>query len=114
MRWCILAATLLMFPARASDLYGARAIVTGTDGRVRVEGFYQDRMSDQRMHDGAVPAAPGATTLSGTLVWRPEAFGWVGEWRALAHGSEVRWGISGVSFDEAFRNVVREAMRALR
>lgn len=237
MRWWILAAMLLVAPAWASDLYSARAIVTGTDDRMRLEGFdrclrdvlvklsgdpsladdprvaafepdaqalaedffYQDRMSDQLMHDeqgsrdrpfdltvrfaparidailgqlghapwpgprpklalaititrngetypltadgapderpreaaiaagekygmrvifpphdGAAPAIPGAVTLAGTLVWRPEQFGWVGEWRISAHGNETHWRISGVSFDEAFRDAVRGAMRALR
>lgn len=238
-RWMLLAGLLLAPAARAADfeLYSARAIVTGTDDRMRLEGFdrclrdvlvkvsgdpglagdvrvaafepgaqalaedffYQDRMSDQRMHDeqgsrdrpfdltvrfaparidailrqlGAAPWAgprpplalaieitrngetypltadgapderpreaavaagakygmrvvfppiggglgdvPGAVELTGTLVWRPEVFGWVGDWRMAPHGAEARWGISGVSFDEAFRDAVRGAMRALR
>ena len=238
-RWILLAGLLLAHAALAADfeLYSARAIVTGTDDRMRLEGFdrclrdvlvkvsgdpdlagdprvaafepgaqalaedffYQDRMSDQIMHDeqgsrdrpfdltvrfasaridevlrqlGAAPwlgqrpplalavgitrngetyplsadgapderpreaavaagekygmrvmfpplggdlgAVPGAVALTGTLVWKPEAFGWVGEWRMVAHGAEARWGITGVSFDEAFRDAVRGAMRALR
>ncbi len=71
-------------------------------------------------HDSALPdipglpEIPGAVALHGTLAWKPEAFGWVGDWRIAAHGSEVRWGVAGVSFDEAFRDAVRGAMKALR
>ncbi len=64
--------------------------------------------------DADVANVPGAVKVSGTLIWKPEAFGWVGDWRIVTQRGEVRWGISGVSFDEAFRDAVRGAMRALR
>ncbi len=62
--------------------------------------------------------APPASTLSeafvaGTLEFRPAALGWVGTWRLRWHDVDYAWGDSGVSFDEAFDDLVRGAMRVV-
>ncbi|MCW3474988.1 DUF2066 domain-containing protein [Limobrevibacterium gyesilva] len=64
-----------------------------------------------RLAVGAAP--PGSVPLDGTLTWSDAAFGWVGEWRLAWQGRDIAWGITGVSFDEAFRNAVRGAMGVL-
>lgn len=61
----------------------------------------------------APPPVPGAVPLRGTLTWSPAEFGWVGAWRLRWGGRDHDWGISGVSFDEAFRDAVRGAMQLL-
>jgi hypothetical protein len=51
-------------------------------------------------------AVPGALTVEGTLHWSNADPGWTGAW-----GSDGRaWGIQGVSFDEAYRDLVLGAM----
>jgi hypothetical protein len=51
-----------------------------------------------------------ALVVTGTLRWSNADSGWAGAWHADA-GSEARhWGIKGVSFDEAYRDLVWGAM----
>ena len=63
----------------------------------------------------AVPMPPieGAVLLKGTLMWSPREFGWVGTWHLWYGAEDHGWGITGVSFDEAFRDAVRGAARIL-
>ncbi|WP_192254141.1 DUF2066 domain-containing protein [Mesorhizobium caraganae] len=58
-------------------------------------------------------ALGGDVLLAGTLAWRPEALGWVGDWRLASKGKEYRWQVRGVSFDDAFRNAVRGTLQIL-
>lgn len=51
--------------------------------------------------------------LAGTLVWSDAARGWVANWRLIENSKAYRWQISGVSFDDAFRNAMRGAARVL-
>lgn len=65
---------------------------------------------------GATPGgeAPGGRVpLEGSLVWNPEALGWVAEWRLDASGRSYRWTIDGVGFDAAFRNAIGGAAQIL-
>jgi hypothetical protein len=55
----------------------------------------------------------GDLALTGSIVWSKAALGWVGEWRLAAGGKTYRWRISGVSFDDAFRNAVGGAAQIL-
>jgi hypothetical protein len=48
----------------------------------------------------------GDPLLVGTIAWREEAFGWIGNWQLGFKGKEYRWQVRGVSFDDAFRNAV--------
>ena len=52
-------------------------------------------------------------SLVGDLHWRDAALGWVAAWSLDAHGQRYRWSISGINYDEAFRNAVRGAARLL-
>ena len=60
------------------------------------------------------PAAPPPEAKSaeqaivaGTLTWTESLPGWVGEWRMRWHGKDHVWGISGVNYDAAFRDIAR-------
>jgi uncharacterized protein len=70
-------------------------------------------MADAASLEAAARAVGGYPALAGSLVWSEEALGWVADWR-LASGGEIhRWRISGVSFDDAFRNAVRGAAQIM-
>jgi len=51
--------------------------------------------------------------LVGELQWSDAALGWVATWTLEAYGRPFRWSVSGVNYDEAFRNAVRGAARVL-
>jgi hypothetical protein len=55
---------------------------------------------------------PGALLVTGTLRWSDADPGWRGVWRSAGDpGSEMKtWGIRGVSFDDAYRDLVWGAM----
>lgn len=61
----------------------------------------------------AAKAAGGDAALSGALVWTDSALGWNARWQMAAEGRDYRWGVSGVSFDDAFRNAVDGALGIL-
>jgi hypothetical protein len=41
------------------------------------------------------------------LGWNETLPGWVGQWRLRWHGTDHKWGISGVNYDAAFRDILR-------
>jgi uncharacterized protein len=47
------------------------------------------------------------------LQWSDSALGWVAAWSLEASGQRHHWSVSGVNYDEAFRNAVRGAARVL-
>jgi hypothetical protein len=51
--------------------------------------------------------------LVGDLRWSDAALGWIAAWGLEARGRRHRWSVSGVNYDEAFRNAVRGAARVL-
>ena len=51
--------------------------------------------------------------LVGELRWSDAAFGWDVNWSLEVSGRRHRWFVSGVNYDEAFRNAVRGAARVL-
>ena len=55
----------------------------------------------------------GDVPLVGRLRWSDAATGWVATWNLQTGGRRYTWSIRGVNYDEAFRNAVRGAMRAL-
>jgi uncharacterized protein len=60
------------------------------------------------------PSASAATNkffVVGTLDFRQSTLGWVGMWKATWRGIDYDWGISGVSFDRAFDNLVAGVAR---
>ena len=53
------------------------------------------------------PASAGEAIVTGTLDWDETLPGWIGKWRMRWRGADYQWGISGVNYDAAFRNIVR-------
>ena len=52
-------------------------------------------------------------SVIGDLRWSDAALGWVANWSLEVNGRRHRWSVSGVNYDEAFRNAVRGAARVL-
>jgi hypothetical protein len=52
-------------------------------------------------------ARPNDAVVIGTLGWSETLPGWVGHWRLRWHGADHAWGISGVNYDAAFRDILR-------
>jgi hypothetical protein len=69
--------------------------------------------ADPAMFDTMAKAAGGDQALAGTLTWSDAERGWIAEWRLTHGGKAHRWRISGVSFDDAFRNALRGAAQVL-
>jgi len=63
-----------------------------------------------RLPSGVPPASAGEAVVVGTLDWRERLPGWVGEWRMRWRGGDYAWGIGGVNYDAAFRNIVSGVM----
>ena len=57
--------------------------------------------------------AGGEKALIGIIAWNNRPAGWVAEWRITDEPPAMRWGISGVGFDDAFRNAVSGAAQLL-
>ena len=53
------------------------------------------------------PSSAGEAIVVGTLDWSEMLPGWIGKWRMRWQGADYTWGISGVNYDAAFRNIVR-------
>jgi len=58
-----------------------------------------------------VTSTPDQAIVTGTLEFHEELPGWVGKWHLHWHDADYAWEISGVNFDEAFRDLVRGVMR---
>ena len=53
------------------------------------------------------PSSVGQAIVAGTLDWSETLPGWIGKWRMRWQSADYAWGISGVNYDAAFRNIVR-------
>ena len=51
--------------------------------------------------------APGEAIVVGSLDWSETTPGWLGSWRTRWPGVDHVWGISGVNYDAAFRDIAR-------
>jgi hypothetical protein len=58
-------------------------------------------------------SAEGRALVSGTLEFREALPGWVGAWKLRWHGKDYAWGIRGVNYDQAFRDLVRGVARVV-
>jgi uncharacterized protein len=65
--------------------------------------------------DGAMPAPPASpgdeAIVIGTLEFQESLPGWVGSWHLRWHGTDYAWGIEGVNYDNAFRDLARGVLR---
>jgi hypothetical protein len=55
--------------------------------------------------------SPDQALVAGTLEFRQALPGWVGAWKMRWHDVDYTWGISGVNYDEAFRDIIRGVVR---
>jgi hypothetical protein len=68
-----------------------------------------------KIGDGDFPKTPPRTRnpremlVAGTLDWSEALPGWTGKWHARWRGADYAWGVSGVNYDAAFRNIVAGA-----
>ncbi|HXP03640.1 MAG TPA: DUF2066 domain-containing protein [Stellaceae bacterium] len=53
------------------------------------------------------PTDGSEAIVTGTLDWSETLPGWIGQWQTRWNGTDHRWGISGVNYDAAFRDIVR-------
>jgi hypothetical protein len=53
---------------------------------------------------------PTEVVVLGTLDWNPALPGWIGKWRCRWRGVDYAWGIGGVNFDAAFRDLIGGVM----
>jgi hypothetical protein len=65
---------------------------------------------------GRFPAPRAASSaeravVAGTLEFQEALPGWVGSWKMRWRGTEYTWGIRGVNYDQAFRDLVRGIVR---
>ena len=58
------------------------------------------------------PASAGEAIVVGTLDWSETLAGWIGKWQMRLQRADYSWGISGVNYDAAFRNIVRGVVLA--
>jgi hypothetical protein len=54
---------------------------------------------------------PEQAVVSGTLEFNEALPGWAGSWKLRWHGIDYAWGIRGVNYDKAFRDVIEGVIR---
>jgi len=64
-----------------------------------------------RFSSPQIASSPDQAFVAGTLEFDSTLPGWVGSWRMRWQGTDYEWKISGVNYDEAFRDIVRGVMR---
>ena len=100
--------------ANAAQRYGLTvslpSVVTLQDNQINI-GTAESIPTERLLKVAAL--SDGELPLVGDLRWSDAALGWVANWRLAVIGRRHRWSISGVNYDEAFRNAVRGAPRVL-
>lgn len=69
--------------------------------------------ADLRHLDRAAKRVGGTLALAGELQWKEQALGWAADWHLRWRGIDHRWGLEGVSFDDAFRQAMEGAEQIL-
>jgi uncharacterized protein len=93
-------ATPIVFPTQAA--IGAAAVTEETLAH-----------ADMAALEKLAKEAGGDNALAGIISWSDADRGWIAEWRLVVDGKTYGWRISGVSFDDAFRNALRGAAQVL-
>jgi uncharacterized protein len=100
--------------AAGADQRAAFATAAGEFGmRVRIPSDIEIRGWNAKA--SRIPSQPPASNIGeaiviGTLDWSEALPGWTGHWRMQWRGVDYVWGIKGVNYDAAFRNIVRGVM----
>ncbi|MBX3575604.1 MAG: DUF2066 domain-containing protein [Rhizobiaceae bacterium] len=100
--------------AAAAEPLAIEAMLPDT-GMLEAAGIDATTIPDAALSATASVAAtvPGAVPLVGTLEWSDGELGWISTWRMAHDGTEHRWEVRGVSFDDAFRAAMRGAAQIL-
>ncbi len=69
--------------------------------------------SPEKPDDAAALAPAGDAVLSGRIVFSERALSWIEEWRLDAGGRQTAWQSRSTTFDDTFRNVMRETLQRL-
>jgi len=101
-----LAATAVRYGLHAAFAAGATLAATGAS-------FAKLPDADLAALDAAAKAESANAALVGTLDFSDAVHGWVVNWRMQWKGKAYRWGISGVSYDDAYRDAVAGAASIL-
>jgi hypothetical protein len=93
----------------------AFASVAGEYG-MRVQFPTEAELAAWGVTTGGFPAphaasSPDRALVAGTLAFQEALPGWVGSWHMRWRDVDYAWQISGVNFDEAFRDIVRGVVR---
>lgn len=62
---------------------------------------------------GSFRPADGEAAINGAMTWSEKAGGWMGSWWMTSGPHRYAWQVRGVSFDSAFRDMMRGALRIL-
>lgn len=93
-----------------ADQRGAFAMAAGQFGlKLRVPSDAE--LAGWGIAAGHLPPAPppstaGEAIVLGTLDWSETLPGWVGKWRMRWDNRDHEWGVSGVNYDAAFRDII--------
>lgn len=73
-----------------------------------------DRQATLAKRDDAMALARDSdAVLSGRIAFSEQALSWIEEWRLDAGGRQMVWQSRSTTFDDAFRNVMRETLQRL-
>jgi uncharacterized protein len=92
--------------ATAAEQFGMEVRIP-SDAELRAWGAGVDRFPSE-----PPPSRAGEAIVVGTLDWSETLPGWIGKWRMHWQGADYTWGIRGVNYDAAFRNIVRGVVLA--
>ena len=97
-----LAATAVRYGMHAAFAAGTTLAATGAS-------FTTLPDADLPALDAAAKTEGADAALAGTLDFNDAVHGWIVNWRMQWQGQTYRWGISGVSYDDAYRDAVAGA-----
>ncbi|MBV9568910.1 MAG: DUF2066 domain-containing protein [Hyphomicrobiales bacterium] len=94
------------------ESFAERAEEFGLAARIPTEA----ELAEWGAAPGKIPSSPTTdrpreVVVAGTLEFKESVPGWEGSWRMRRNGREYAWGISGVNYDEAFRDIIRGVLR---
>ncbi len=96
--------------ANVANEYGMKFRVP-TEADLAAWDVTPGRFPAPRVSPAPDEAAPDHAVVAGTLEFHEDLPGWVGSWRMRWRDRDYAWQISGVNFDEAFRDIVRGVAR---
>jgi uncharacterized protein len=107
-----------LLSAGSEDGVEQRAVLEDVAGRfgLRVAFPSGAQLAGWGVAAGTFPSPRMASSLAqavvaGTLRFDEAIPGWIGSWKMRWHGTEYTWGIRGVNYDDAFRDLMRGVLR---